>query len=83
MHKRQFIAILAAAGSPPQPDPTVSAARADTLSDITSSKTVRIAIPQDFPPFGSVGIDMKPQGYDIDMAALIAKKLGANLEMVP
>ena len=83
MHKRQFIAILAAAGSPPQPDPTVSAARADTLSDITSSKTVRIAIPQDFPPFGSVGIDMKPQGYDIGMAALIAKKLGANLEMVP
>ncbi|WP_368516632.1 hypothetical protein [Rhizobium sp.] len=26
---------------------------------------------------------MKPQGYDIGMAALIAKKLGANLEMVP
>lgn len=26
---------------------------------------------------------MKPQGYDIDMATLIAEKLGAKLEMVP
>ena len=84
MHKRHFIAILAAVGSAALSLALpVSAARADTLSDITSSKTVRIAVPQDFPPFGSVGTDMKPQGYDIDMATLIAEKLGATLEMVP
>lgn len=84
MHKRQFIAILAAVGSAALSlSLPVSAVRADTLSDITSSETVRIAVPQDFPPFGSVGTDMQPQGYDIDMATLIAKKLGAKLEMVP
>ncbi|AJC77333.1 ABC transporter substrate-binding protein [Rhizobium etli bv. phaseoli str. IE4803] len=84
MHKRHFIAILAAVGSAALSLALpVSAARADTLSDITFSKTVRIAVPQDFPPFGSVGTDMKPQGYDIDMATLIAEKLGAKLEMVP
>src|SRR6202000_1775831 len=34
-------------------------------------------------PFGSVGADMKPIGYDIDMASMIAKELGVKLELVP
>lgn len=58
-------------------------AQADTLSDITAAGVIRIAVPQDFPPFGSVGTDMKPQGYDIDMANLIADKMGVKLQMVP
>ncbi|MBT9382952.1 transporter substrate-binding domain-containing protein [Pseudooceanicola sp. CBS1P-1] len=78
--KRRFIAAAAAtltliAGA--------QTASADALSDITSKGTIRIAVPQDFPPFGSVGTDMKPQGYDIDMAGLIADKLGVKLELVP
>ncbi|MCW5771205.1 MAG: transporter substrate-binding domain-containing protein [Rhodospirillaceae bacterium] len=60
-----------------------AAARADALADIMKRGTIRVAVPQDFPPFGSVGKDMKPQGYDIDMAALIAKDLGVKLELVP
>ena len=40
-------------------------------------------MPLDFPPFGSVGADMKPAGYDIDMALLLAQELGVKLEMVP
>ena len=59
------------------------AAHADALSDITGSGTLKVAVPQDFPPFGSVGSDMTPQGYDIDMADLIAKKLGVKVELVP
>ncbi|TMV60349.1 transporter substrate-binding domain-containing protein, partial [Thioclava sp. BHET1] len=58
-------------------------AQADAVSDITARGTLRVAVPQDFPPFGSVGTDMKPMGYDIDMAALIAKKMGVKLELVP
>ncbi len=53
------------------------------LGKIKDSGTVKIAVPQDFPPFGSVGLDMKPIGYDIDMAALIAEKLGVKLKLVP
>jgi polar amino acid transport system substrate-binding protein len=60
-----------------------TAARADTLGAILKSGVVRIAVPQDFPPFGSVGVDMQPQGYDIDMAKLVAAKLGVRLVMVP
>jgi len=59
------------------------AARADTLDDVMKRKTLRIAVPQDFPPFGSVGTDLKPQGLDIDVAELIAKDLGVKLELVP
>lgn len=58
-------------------------AKADALADIAARGTVRIAVPQDFPPFGSVGADMAPQGYDIDMANLIGEKLGATVEIVP
>jgi polar amino acid transport system substrate-binding protein len=59
------------------------AAQADALGDIMKSGTIRVAVPQDFPPFGSVGADMQPQGYDIDMATLIAAKLGVKLDLVP
>jgi polar amino acid transport system substrate-binding protein len=58
-------------------------ARADALADITSRGTLRVAVPQDFPPFGSVGPDMAPAGYDIDMANLIATKMGVRIELVP
>lgn len=60
-----------------------AAARADALADIVKTKVLKVAVPQDFPPFGSVGPDMQPRGYDIDTAALIAKELGVKLELVP
>ncbi|NTJ41898.1 transporter substrate-binding domain-containing protein [Agrobacterium larrymoorei] len=56
---------------------------ADALSDISSRGTIRVAVPQDFPPFGSVSADMTPQGYDIDVANLIGEKLGVKVELVP
>jgi polar amino acid transport system substrate-binding protein len=62
---------------------TSFAAKADALADIMKNKVLRVAVPQDFPPFGSVGPDMQPRGYDIDTAALIAKELGVKLELVP
>nr|WP_307156586.1 transporter substrate-binding domain-containing protein [Rhizobium paknamense] len=59
------------------------AAHADALADITARGTIRVAVPQDFPPFGSVGPDMQPSGYDIDMANLIGEKLKVKVELVP
>lgn len=58
-------------------------ARADALESILKAGVLKVAVPQDFPPFGSVGIDMKPLGYDIDAAAVIATDLGVKLELVP
>jgi polar amino acid transport system substrate-binding protein len=58
-------------------------ASAEALDDILKAKVIKIAVPQDFPPFGSVGPDLKPLGYDIDMANLIGARLGVKVELVP
>src|SRR5450830_1677229 len=62
---------------------SASAARADALDDIQKAGVLRVAVPQDFPPFGSVTSDLTPQGLDIDVATLIAKKLGVKIELIP
>jgi polar amino acid transport system substrate-binding protein len=54
-----------------------------TLKQIQSTGKVRVAVPDDFPPFGAVGPDMQVRGYDIDVAREIAKGLGVELELVP
>ena len=48
-----------------------------------AKKLIKIAIPTDFPPYGFVGTDLAPQGLDVDMANLIAAKLGVKVELVP
>ena len=50
-------------------------AQANGLDDIVARGTLKVAVPQDFPPFGSVGPDMKPRGLDIDTAKLLAEQL--------
>lgn len=82
MNRRTLLALLTgavvvSAAQAPLP------ASADALATITANKVIRIAVPQDFPPFGSVGADMAPRGYDVDVAKLIAARLGAKLELVP
>ncbi len=57
--------------------------QADALDNARKTGVLRVAVPQDFPPFGTVGPDLKPRGYDIDTAALIAKEIGVKLELVP
>jgi polar amino acid transport system substrate-binding protein len=58
-------------------------ASAETLDDILKAKVIKVAVPQDFAPFGSAGPDLKPRGYDIDMANLIGKELGVKVEIIP
>lgn len=53
------------------------------LDEVLARKTIVIAIPTDFPPYGFVGTDLQPQGLDIDMANYIGAKLGAKVELLP
>lgn len=53
------------------------------LDGILKAKLIKIAVPTDFPPYGFVGTDLKPQGLDVDMAQLIGAKLGVPVELVP
>lgn len=59
-----------------------TAVHADALEEIENRGTIRIAVPQDFPPFGSVGTDLQPRGYDIDMANYLADEMGVELELI-
>ncbi|MFT2110973.1 transporter substrate-binding domain-containing protein [Marinomonas sp. 2405UD68-3] len=62
---------------------TTAMVQADILQDIKDRKILRVAVPQDFPPFGSVGLNLKPQGIDIDVAQYIADKMSVTLELIP
>ena len=53
------------------------------LDDVLKAKTIKIAIPTDYPPYGYVGLDLQPQGLDIDMANYIGQKLGVKVELIP
>ncbi|MDO9403279.1 MAG: transporter substrate-binding domain-containing protein [Polaromonas sp.] len=59
------------------------AAHADALDDIQKSGVIKLGIMTDYPPFGTVGSDLKPQGYDIDLSVLLAKFFNARVEFVP
>lgn len=59
------------------------ALNAGQLDSVKESGVIKVAVPQDFAPFGFVAKDMSVQGYDIDMANYIAKELGVKVELVP
>ncbi|MDA9152637.1 transporter substrate-binding domain-containing protein [Planktomarina temperata] len=56
---------------------------ADQLNDILSAGKITIGVPENFPPFGSVGASFEHEGYDVDIANLIAADLGVELELKP
>ena len=80
IHKRHFLAITAWAAASLL---STGAMAQNALDDVMKAKKITIAIPTDFPPYGFVGTDLKPQGLDIDMANYIAAKLGVAIELAP
>ena len=66
-----------AAVAPPRGEP------GKTLDNILAAGKIRVAVPNDFTPFGSISPRMQPQGYDVDVASEIAKALNVELELVP
>jgi polar amino acid transport system substrate-binding protein len=57
-------------------------AQADTLDDIRQAKKIRIAIDLAIPPFGMTDDKLLPTGSEVDVARLLAKDLGVELEIV-
>ena len=56
-------------------------AKADAFADIVKNGVVRIAVPLDVPPFGSQNQERKAEGFDIDLAEMVAKALGVKVEL--
>jgi polar amino acid transport system substrate-binding protein len=56
-------------------------AHADRLQEILDKGVVRIGVPIDVPPFGFTDANQQPVGLDVDLAGMVAKELGVELEM--
>lgn len=81
MNRRDFTLALAAGAA------AVGAGRSPLrsapLDEVRRNGVLRVAVMQDYAPFGSIGPDMSSVGLDVDLARLVAGKLGVRLDMTP
>lgn len=58
-------------------------AAAQTADEIKKKGTLTVGLLVDFPPYGTVDAQNQPDGYDADVARLLAKDLGVKVNLVP
>ena len=58
-------------------------AAAQTLADLKKKGKITIGMLVDFPPYGILNSSNQPDGYDADVAKLLAKDLGVTADIVP
>lgn len=58
-------------------------AHAQTVEEIKGKGKLTIGMLVDFPPFGITNSEGKPDGYDADVAKLMAKHMGVPVDIVP
>ncbi len=59
-----------------------NASTSDTLQQVLKNGTVRVADCISFAPFGFYDASGKAQGYDVDIANLMAQQLGVKLDLI-
>ena len=58
-------------------------ASAQTVADIKKKGELTVGMLVDFPPYGTMNSSNQPDGYDADVARLLAKDLGVKVNLVP
>lgn len=58
-------------------------ASAQTIAGIRKKGALSVGLLVDFPPFGLLDAANRPDGYDADVARLLAAELGVKLELLP
>lgn len=58
-------------------------AMAQTVEEIQERGTLTVGVLVDFPPFGLLDASGRPDGYDPDLARMLADRLDVELELVP
>jgi polar amino acid transport system substrate-binding protein len=54
-----------------------------SLADLKKKGELAVGMLVDFPPYGTLNASNQPDGYDADVARLLAKDLGLKLKLVP
>ena len=80
---RRPLGLLGAAGAVLATLGAASPAEAQSIDDLLTKKKLQVGLLVDFPPFGLATGNNKYEGYDVDVATLMAKYLGVDLELVP
>ncbi|KGE02223.1 transporter substrate-binding domain-containing protein [Rhizobium sp. YS-1r] len=75
--------VVAAIGAGLMVGAMASTAAAQTVESIKVAGTIKIGMLVDFPPFGIMNTSNEPDGYDADVAKLLAKEWGVKLQIVP
>lgn len=81
--RRPFIAAAAALACSTLLAAWAPVAHAQTADEIKKKGTLTVGMLVDFPPYGTVDSSNNPDGYDADVAKLLAKDLGVKLNLVP
>ena len=58
-------------------------AQADKFADILSRGVIRVIVFSDVPPFSSSNVKRELEGFDVDLARMVADAMGVKLELVP
>ena len=81
--RRGATAVLAALGLGVALTAFSTGASAQSLADIKKKGEVTIGMLVDFPPYGTTNAQNQPDGYDADVAKLLAKDWGVKANIVP
>jgi polar amino acid transport system substrate-binding protein len=79
---RRPLGLLGAAGAVLAALGAASPAAAQSIDDLLTKKKLQVGILVDLPPFGLTTGTNQYEGYDVDVAKLMAKYLGVDLELV-
>ena len=83
LHRRLFTSTALAMGLAVTLSVWTPLVNAQTTADIQKKGEVTIGMLIDFPPYGTTNANNQPDGYDADVARLLAKDLGVKLNLVP
>jgi polar amino acid transport system substrate-binding protein len=83
LQRRTFVGTVAALGLGALLTATAPFAGAQTVAELKKKGEINIGLLVDFPPYGTTNANNQPDGYDADVARLLAKDLGLKLNLVP
>jgi polar amino acid transport system substrate-binding protein len=81
--RRRFTAAATTLGLAAALPAWLATVQAQTVDEIRKKGELTVGLLVDFPPYGTVNSSNEPDGYDADVARLMAKDWGIKLKLVP